>query len=374
VQEELGAKPYRLIDGDAGTGLLILCDHAENTIPETYGTLGLRPEDLHRHIAYDLGAAEVAERLAESLGAPAVLSCFSRLLIDPNRGRDDPTLIMQISDGLIVPGNVGLDAEEVELRIARYYETYHRAIERAIDAGFAAGKAPVIVSVHSFTQAWKGTPRPWSVGVLWDKDPRLALPLLAALRTIPDIEVGDNAPYSGQLKGDTLYRHGTGRGLAHALIEVRQDLILGPASQTEWAKRLAGVLGQVLSDAGAALHAVELHGSFTDQEQHATGKLNRKGFPAMDDNIRTELEAAAFRRLVAHLRERTDVQNIDLMELAGFCRNCLSNWYQDAAAAKGIALTKDEAREIVYGMPYDDWKAEFQTEAPAKPRRARRSG
>jgi predicted N-formylglutamate amidohydrolase len=374
VQEELGAKPYRLIEGDAGTGLLILCDHAENTIPETYGTLGLRPEDLHRHIAYDLGAAEVAQCLAETLGAPAVLSRFSRLLIDPNRGRDDPTLIMQISDGLIVPGNVGLAAGEIELRIARYYEPYHRAIERAIDAGFAAGKAPVIVSVHSFTQAWKGTPRPWSVGVLWDKDPRLALPLLAALRTIPDIEVGDNAPYSGQLKGDTLYRHGTRHGLAHALIEVRQDLILGPVSQAEWAKRLAGVLGQVLSDAGAALHAVELHGSFTDQERHATGKLNRKGCPAMDDNTRTELEAAAFRRLVAHLRERTDVQNLDLMELAGFCRNCLSNWYQDAAAAKGIALTKDEAREIVYGMPYDAWKAKFQTEAPAKPRRARRSG
>jgi predicted N-formylglutamate amidohydrolase len=374
VQEELGAKPYRLIEGDPGRGLLILCDHAENTIPETYGTLGLRPEDLHRHIAYDLGAAEVAKCLAETLGAPAVLSRFSRLLIDPNRGRDDPTLIMQISDGLIVPGNVGLDAEEVERRIARYYEPYHRAIERAIDAGFAAGRAPVIVSVHSFTQAWKGTPRPWSVGVLWDKDPRLALPLLAALRTIPDIEVGDNAPYSGQLKGDTLYRHGTKQGLAHALIEVRQDLILGPVSQAEWAKRLAGVLGQVLSDAGAALHAVELHGSFTDQEQHATDKLNRKGFPAMDDKTRTELEAAAFRRLVAHLRERTDVQNLDLMELAGFCRNCLSNWYQDAAAAKGIALTKEEAREIVYGMPYEDWKAKFQIEAPAKPRRARRSG
>jgi predicted N-formylglutamate amidohydrolase len=372
--EELGAKPYRLIEGDASTGLLILCDHAENAIPETYGTLGLRPEDLHRHIAFDLGAAAVAERLAEALGAPAVLSRFSRLLIDPNRGRDDPTLIMQISDGLIVPGNVGLGPEEIASRIARYYEPYHWAIEHAIEAAVAAGKPPVIVSVHSFTQAWKGTPRPWSVGVLWDKDPRLALPLLAALRTIPDIEVGDNAPYSGQLKGDTLYRHGTKQGLAHALIEVRQDLILGPASQAEWAKRLAGVLGQVLSDAGAALHAVELHGSFTDQEQHAAGKLNRKGFPAMDENTRTELEAAAFRRLVAHLRERTDVQNLDLMELAGFCRNCLSNWYQDAAAAKGIALTKEEAREIVYGMPYDAWKAKFQTEAPAKPRRARRSG
>ena len=140
-------------------------------------------------------------------------------------------------------------------------------IERAIEAAFIAGKPPIIVSVHSFTQAWKGMPRPWSVGVLWDKDPRLALPLLAALRTIPDIEVGDNAPYSGQIKGDTLYRHGTGRGLAHALVEVRQDLILGPEGQAEWATRLARALGKVLSDAGAALHTVELHGSITDQER-----------------------------------------------------------------------------------------------------------
>lgn len=363
-QEDLGAKPYRLIEGDASTGLLILCDHAENAIPEAYGTLGLKPQDLHRHIAYDLGAAAVAELLAETLGAPAVLSRFSRLLIDPNRGLDDPTLIMQISDGLIVPGNAGLDPNEIALRIARYYEPYHQAIELAIGAGLALGKPPVVVSVHSFTQAWKGTPRPWSVGVLWDKDPRLALPLLDALRAIPDIAVGDNAPYSGQLKGDTLYRHGTGRGLAHALIEVRQDLILGPDGQAEWAMRLARALSQVLSEAAEALHAVELHGSATD----LAPAPNRKGQLAMDEKTRIELEAAAFRRLVAHLRERTEVQNIDLMELAGFCRNCLSNWYQDAAAAKGIALSKDQVREIVYGMPYDEWKAKFQTDAPAKPR------
>src|SRR6185312_5625194 len=213
-QDDLGTKPYRSIDGDASTGLLILCDHADNSIPPGYGTLGLRAEDLHRHIAYDLGAAQVAEHLAKALGAPAILSQFSRLLIDPTRGLDDPTLIMQISDGLIVPGNVGLDEIEIAARIERYYEPYHCAIDRAVEAGLAAGKPPVIVSVHSFTQAWKGVPRPWSVGVLWDKDPRLALPLLAALREIPGIEVGDNQPYSGQLNGDTLYRHGTARGLA----------------------------------------------------------------------------------------------------------------------------------------------------------------
>jgi predicted N-formylglutamate amidohydrolase len=370
-QEDLGERPYRSIEGDASTGLLILCDHAENTIPEAYGTLGLRAEDLHRHIAFDLGAASIAERLAEALGAPAVLSCFSRLLIDPNRGLDDPTLIMQISDGLIVPGNVGLGLTEIEKRIEHYYRPYHAAIERAIDAAIAIGKPPVIVSVHSFTQAWKGVPRPWAVGVLWDKDPRLALPMIDALRTIPGIEVGDNVPYSGQLKGDTLYRHGTGRGLAHALIEVRQDLILSAEGQGEWAARLAQALRKVLEDAGGTLHAIELHGSLTDREAGASlaAVPGRKGVAVMDEKTKVELEAAAFRRLVGHLRERSDVQNIDLMELAGFCRNCLANWYQEAAAAKGISLSKDEAREIVYGMPYDQWKAKFQTEAPAKPRK-----
>jgi len=264
INDDSEARPYRLIEGDTHAGLLIVCDHAENTIPEGYGTLGLKPQDLHRHIAYDLGAAGVAERLAEDLGAPAVLSCFSRLLIDPNRGLDDPTLIMGLSDGLIIPGNVGLAPEEVEERIERFYRPYHQAISDAIDAAIAAGKPPVIVSVHSFTQAWKGVPRPWSVGVLWDKDPRLALPLLAALREIPGIEVGDNAPYSGQLKGDTLYRHGTKRGLAHALIEVRQDLILAAEGQSEWAMHLACALRKVVDGRGGALHAIELHGSFTD--------------------------------------------------------------------------------------------------------------
>jgi len=368
IQEDLGDKPYRSIEGDLRTGLLILCDHAENTIPEPYANLGLRSEDLNRHIAYDLGAAPVAERLAELLGAPVLLSRFSRLLIDPNRGLDDPTLIMQISDGLVVPGNAGLDEAAVAARVAGYYAPYHQAIERAIDAGIAAGKPPAVVSVHSFTQAWKGVPRPWSVGVLWDKDPRLALPLLEGFRAIPGIVVGDNAPYTGQLKGDTLYRHGTRRGLAHALIEVRQDLILGPEGQAEWATRLAEVLRKVMR-LGGPLHAIEIHGSCTDiaPAQGPNGEGAATG--GMTEAIRTELEAEAFRRLVAHLRARHDVQNIELMELAGFCRNCLSNWYQEAAAAKSVALSKEEAREIVYGMPYETWKALYQTEMAAKRRK-----
>ena len=357
----------RLIEGNAGTGLLILCDQAVITLPEAYGTVRLKPPDLHRHIAYDVGAAAIAERLAMLLGAPAVLSRFSRILIDPNRGLDDPTLIMQISDGLIVPGNVRIGPDEIQARIDNYYAPYHQAIERAIEAGIGAGKPPVLVSMHSFTTSVTGVPRPWAAGILWDKDPRLALPLLAALRAVPGLEVGDNVPYSGQLKGDSLHRHGTKRGLAHALVEVRQDLILGPEGQVEWAGRIADALRKVMSETGSALHVVELHGSLTDRTVAVVSQS--KGGSVMDEETRVELEAAAFRRLVAHLRERTDVQNIDLMELAGFCRNCLSNWYQEAAAGKGITLSKDEARKIVYGMPYEEWKAKFQTVAPKAPRK-----
>jgi predicted N-formylglutamate amidohydrolase len=245
-----------------GLGLLVICDHAENTIPEDYHTLGLRHDDLHRHIAFDLGAAGVSAGLAEALGAPAVLSRFSRLLIDPNRGLEDPTLIMQLSDGLVVPGNAALGAAEIEARIERFYRPYDLAVQRAVEAGITAGKPPAILSVHSFTQAWKGVPRPWAVSVLWDRDPRFSLPLLEGLRTIPDVEVGDNVPYSGQLQGDTLYRHATMRGLAHALIELRQDLIFGAEGQAEWAGHLARVVRDVLGSA-PGLHDIEHHGSHT---------------------------------------------------------------------------------------------------------------
>lgn len=272
-QEQMDGASYRRIEGDWTRGVLILCDHAENRIPPPYGTLGLSPEDIGRHIAYDIGAAGVAEHLAQALRAPALLTRYSRLLIDPNRGRDDPTLVMQLSDGRVVPGNAVLDEAEIAARVEHYYAPYHHAIDTAIDEAVAGGKPPVLLAIHSFTQAWKSVPRPWHVAVLWDKDPRLARALLEELRAISGITVGDNVPYSGQLKGDTLYQHGTMRGLAHALIEVRQDLILGPEGQAEWAERLAEVVRKVLASAelGPRLHAIERYGSHTDGAAQGSG-------------------------------------------------------------------------------------------------------
>jgi predicted N-formylglutamate amidohydrolase len=237
---------HEVIPGDCARGLVILCDHARNALPQGYGTLGLEPSDLERHIAYDIGVEQLLRSLCARLGAPGVLAGFSRLLIDPNRGLDDPTLIMRISDGTIVPGNRDLDDAERQRRIDLYYRPYHTAIARLLDEAVASGRPPAILSIHSFTAVWRGVERPWHGGVLWNRDGRFALPLIERLRQERGLVIGDNEPYSGGLAGDTLDRHATGRGLADALIEIRQDLIGGPAGVAEWTDRLAPLLEDII--------------------------------------------------------------------------------------------------------------------------------
>lgn len=358
---------FSIVPGSATSGILLLCDHAENTLPADYGSLGLPPEQLKRHIAYDPGAASITRHMARILGAPAVLTRYSRLLIDPNRGENDPTLIMRISDGATVPGNANITPDERKRRIEHFYRPYHVAIDRIIDTMIAAGKVPVIFSIHSFTENWRGWLRPWQAGVLWDRDPRLAIPLINALRSDPDLTVGDNEPYAGSLPGDCINKHATMRGLANALIEVRQDLIRDETGQIEWAEILASHLQRILSreDADLTFHNARFYGSRceTSRPVQSNGMEHHMEQADIDTKLTAELEAAVYRRLISHLRHRTDVQNIDLMNLAGFCRNCLSNWYQEAADEKGIELSREQVRELVYGMPYETWKAEHQTEA-----------
>ena len=345
---------YQAYNDQRPARLLFLCDHASNAVPAELDLLGLSDADFARHIAYDIGAAELTRRLADLWDAPALLARWSRLVVDLNRGGDDPTVVMKLSDGRIIPGNRDLDRDGITDRIARFHAPYHTAIEALIRDAAGAGIVPILVSVHSFTPLWRGEKRPWHTGILWDRDGRLALPLLERLRREGDIVVGDNEPYSGELENDTLYRHGTMNGLPHVLIEVRQDLIADKAGVEHWAARLK----QALQDATAAMGTPEIR--FTRPLAGPSGGYE------MDEKTRTELEAAAFRRLVAHLRARTDVQNIDMMNLAGFCRNCLGDWYREAAAEKGITLEKDQAREIVYGMPPAEWKKRYQKEASSE--------
>ncbi len=240
-----GFEPVERIEGPADARVLIVCDHASNALPPEYGQLGLPDAALTRHIAYDIGAAWAARRLAKLLDAPAVLSTFSRLLIDPNRGADDPTLVMRYSDGAIVPGNARADADEIERRRRLYWAPYRDAVNDQVETMLKSGHPPAIVSIHSFTPVWRGTPRPWKIAVLWDADPRLAEPLISALRAEPDLEpdeVGDNEPYDGALKGDTIHDAATSRGLSNALIELRQDLVAAESDSQAWAERLARLL------------------------------------------------------------------------------------------------------------------------------------
>jgi predicted N-formylglutamate amidohydrolase len=230
------------ISGDLRQGMILIADHARNSLPSDYGTLGLPLEQFERHIAYDIGVEAVTRGLARALRWPALMGAFSRLLIDPNRGADDPTLIMRVSDGAIVPGNAQIDEAERQRRIARFHRPYHAAITAEIDAAQALGINPVLVSLHSFTPYWKGVARPWHAGILWDEDHRFADYLLQALRADKNLCIGDNEPYSGALEGDTLYTHGTQRGLRHGLIEIRQDLITGQSGVDEWISRLAPIL------------------------------------------------------------------------------------------------------------------------------------
>ncbi len=239
------SEPYHIEGASRTTRWVITCDHASNRVPPEVagGDLGLPPEDMARHIAYDVGAAGLARALGAALDAPVILSDFSRLVIDPNRGEDDPTLLMKLYDGSIVPANRHADAAEVRRRLDLFHRPYHRALERLI----ATRPAPVLLAVHSFTPQFRDRPpRPWHVAVLYAADTRLALPLLARLSAERDLCVGDNQPYSGHLPGDSLDRHGVQKGLPHVLVEVRNDLIETPEAQAEWGARLAPMLDAAL--------------------------------------------------------------------------------------------------------------------------------
>lgn len=225
---------------------LITCDHASNRVPVDVcgGDLGLPPEDMTRHIAWDVGARGVTEALAVLLDSPAICSGFSRLVIDPNRGEEDPTLVMKLYDGTIIPGNRHVGSVEVERRLSTLYRPYHDAL-----AALAARRQDtIIVAMHSFTPCLRGrNPRPWHVGVLYsDDDDRLSRRLIDRLRAEADLCIGDNEPYAGALPGDAIDRHALRAGRHNTLIELRNDLIDTAARQVAWAARLAHILQDVV--------------------------------------------------------------------------------------------------------------------------------
>lgn len=240
---------FRIEGASRPSRWLVTCDHATNHVPRWIddGSLGIAPGDMARHIAYDVGAAGLASRLAAMLDAPAIFSGFSRLVIDANRGEDDPTLVMRLYDGTVIPANRNAGPPDRLERLERLHRPYHAALARL------AGPRPdrCICAVHSFTPQLRGRPmRPWQVGILYSwKDTRLGPAMVRACREQGWI-TGENQPYDGHLDGDSIDRHALAHGRPNVLIEVRNDLIADETGQTGWAARLAPVIEAVLKETG----------------------------------------------------------------------------------------------------------------------------
>lgn len=239
---------------DGGGAFVLTCDHASARIPPAYAGLGLPAADLQRHIAWDIGALGLAERLSGLLDAPLLHPTVSRLLLDVNRDTDAHDSIVVTSEDTVIRGNHSIDTIERQHRRDWIYAPYHREIETVVAARIAAGKPTAMISIHSFTPVFKGVPRRWQVGVLSQRDRRMADPLLRALRADAGLEVGDNQPYAPR---DGVYHtlecHAEAHGLPCVMLEIRNDLIRDTSGQVSWAERLAPLLLRAFEDA----HAVE---------------------------------------------------------------------------------------------------------------------
>jgi predicted N-formylglutamate amidohydrolase len=236
VERPHGRSPY-----------FLTCDHAGARVPRRLGSLGVSAADMRRHIAWDIGAADVATRLAAALDAFAVLQTYSRLVIDCNRRPGIPASIVRISESTRIPGNEIVTVEEAAEREREIFRPYHDRIRTELDTRQAQGRPTILISVHSFTPRFHGNQRPWHAGVLYNRDARLAHELLRRLRAEPGLVIGDNEPYSvGDTTDYTIPEHGERRGLPHVGIELRQDLISADAGQIEWTERLARALVSIV--------------------------------------------------------------------------------------------------------------------------------
>ena len=225
---------------DGPSDLFLVCDHAGNLIPRRLGTLGLEPLHLARHIAWDVGASGLSRRLSGLLDATVVTQTYSRLVIDCNRALTRHDSIATVSEDTRIPGNLNLDPAEAEGRAREIFNPYHDVITKALDARDGAGRSSVLIAMHSFTPVYHGVSRPWHIGLLYNRDARLADILKTLMAEDPALCIGDNQPYAISDESDyTIPVHGEQRGIPHIEIEMRHDLIETTTGQEEWAERLA---------------------------------------------------------------------------------------------------------------------------------------
>lgn len=239
--------PFHRVEASTDPSVLILCDHASALIPERYGDLGLDATTLADHVAWDIGAEAVSRHLAQRLGCHAILAGISRLVIDLNRPLGEPSSIPARTCGVEVPGNRAIDDDQAEARAEAWFWPYHHEVTTQLGRMFRHGAVPAVISIHSFTPTLQGFRRPWEIGVLWNRDGRMALPVLDSLSAIPGLTVGDNQPYSAREINYTLDTHAGAAGLPHISFEIRQDVLADDAACKRWGDLLADVLVPVLA-------------------------------------------------------------------------------------------------------------------------------
>lgn len=237
--------PVLLVNGAGRSACVLIAEHASNWLPKTLGMLGLQASDLTRHIAWDIGAEQVARRLSRLIDAPLVLQRYSRLAYDCNRPPDAPDAMPEISETTHIPGNRSLTPADRLARIREIYRPFHAAIADLLDVRAAEGAQSVVVTVHSFTPVYKGKSRSVELGILHDRDTRLAQRLITSF---PGVDARFNEPY-GPEDGvlHTLNLHAAPRRLEHVMIEIRNDLVSDERGQQEWAERLCAALTQAVA-------------------------------------------------------------------------------------------------------------------------------
>lgn len=234
--------PFEVIEGTGRSPFLFTADHAGRYLPRSLGDLGVPETELKRHIAWDIGIAEVSRAVAKEFGAFLILQPYSRLVIDCNRPPEVESSIATSSEHTEIPGNVGLTEEQRLERRRAIFDPYHARIEAELERRKLASQPTVLIAMHSFTPSYKGSDRVWQAGVLYNRDSRLALSLLHILRA-EGLVVGDNEPYF--VSDDSDYgvpRYGEQRGNLHVELEIRQDLISDAAGQGRWSEILSRAL------------------------------------------------------------------------------------------------------------------------------------
>jgi len=242
------APPFTVEHPNGSSPYVLTCDHASRRLPSRLDRLGLSEEALETHIAWDIGAAGVAHRLADTLDAFLIMTNYSRLAIDCNRPPGSADSIVARSERTGIPGNRDVSGEEAEARAIALFHPYHDRIRAELDARRERKRSAVLLALHSFTPVYDGVERPWHASLLYGGDSRLGRVLLELLRAEPGLNIGDNEPYAvSDLTDYSIPVHGERRCVPNAGLEIRQDLIADADGQGAWAARLAPLLEQALA-------------------------------------------------------------------------------------------------------------------------------